>query len=48
MGIWRIEGGANVVIDEGDVFAFPYLKNQLEIVPTKLVMYNEWLGDERK
>ncbi|MBK6339752.1 MAG: TonB-dependent receptor [Bacteroidetes bacterium] len=45
MGIWRIEGGANVVIDEGDVFAFPYLKNQLEIVPTKLVMYNEWLGD---
>lgn len=45
MGIWRIEGGANIVIDEGDVFAFPYLKNQLEIVPKKLVMYNEWLGD---
>lgn len=45
MGIWNIIGGANVVIDEGDVFAFPYLKNQLEIVPDKLVMYNEWLGD---
>lgn len=45
MGIWKIEGGAKIAIDEGDVYAFPYLKNQLQIADNHLVMYNEWIGD---
>ncbi|MCO5230434.1 MAG: hypothetical protein M9958_04670 [Chitinophagales bacterium] len=41
-GIWSLEAGPVLMINEGDVYLLPYIKNRIKIKDDYLVMYNEW------
>ncbi|MCO5233866.1 MAG: TonB-dependent receptor [Chitinophagales bacterium] len=41
-GIWSLEAGPVLMIDEGDVYLLPYIQNRIKIKDDYLVMYNEW------
>lgn len=41
-GIWSLEAGPVLVIDDGDVHLMPYISNRIKVKEDKLVIYNEW------
>lgn len=40
--IWKLTLGPVLIIDDGDVFVLPYIKNQIKVKEDYLVIYNEW------
>jgi hypothetical protein len=40
--IWSLEAGPVLMIDAGDVYVLPSIKNKIKLKDDLLVMYNEW------
>lgn len=44
MGIWSLDAGPVIIVDNGNVHMLPYLKNKIVISGNYAVLYNEWVG----